>query len=100
MDWVWTALAAALSVALAHHLGLIAKVAGTAGEIAKCSRCSVFWTVLAVLLIEGAHPVAAFVAAIVLSYLTDWLGLALFRAAQIYDRLWQRINRRQNGLKN
>lgn len=100
MNWVTTALLAAFAVALAHHLGLVEKVAETAREIAGCSRCSVFWAVLCVLLIEEVNSVAAFGAAIMLAYLSDWFGLVLFKAAKLYDRLWQRINNRRNGLTN
>lgn len=101
MNWVATALLAAFAVALAHHLGLVEKVAETAREIAGCSRCSVFWAVLCVLLFEGVNAVTAFGAAIMLAYLSNWFGLVLFKAAKLYDRLWQRINnRRNNGLTN
>lgn len=100
MDWAVIALVAASSVALAHHLGLVEKVAETAREIAGCSRCSVFWTVLCVLLFEGVHAVVAFGAAIFLAYLSDWFGLLLFKAAKKYEKLWQRINNRQKGNLN
>nr|DAO69127.1 MAG TPA: hypothetical protein [Caudoviricetes sp.] len=100
MGWAGIALLVAFSVALAHHLGLVEKVAETVREIAGCARCSVFWVVFCVLLLEGVHAVVAFGAAIVLAYLTDWLGLLFFKAAKLYDKLWQRINNRQNGLMN
>lgn len=98
MDWAAIALVAALSVALAHHLGLVERVAETAREIAGCSRCSVFWAVLCVQLLEGVHAVIAFGTAIILAYFTDWFGLLLFRAAKLYEKLWQRTNNRQKGL--
>nr|DAH79183.1 MAG TPA: hypothetical protein [Caudoviricetes sp.] len=98
MNWAIIALLAAVSAALAHHLGLVEKVAETAREIAGCSRCSVFWTVFCVLLFERVHAVVAFGAAIILAYLSDWFGLLLFRAAKLYEKLWQRINNRQKGL--
>lgn len=91
MQWWLTALVTACIVMLAHHLGLVAKVADVISQIAGCCRCSVFWAVLAATLITGVEPLLCVLAAIVLAYASEWASLVLFAANQLYDKLWQRI---------
>ena len=91
MQWWLTALITACIVMLAHHLGLVTKVADVASQIAGCCRCSVFWAVLAAMAITGVEPLLCVLAAIVLAYASEWASLCLFAANQLYDKLWQRI---------
>ncbi len=99
MGWVLIAVLTAAATAVAHHLGLVEKVAETASEIAGCPRCTVFWTVVAVLLLTGVPLLQTLLLAMLLAYLTDWLGLVLADFAELYDRLWQRQKRRRNQRK-
>lgn len=98
MGWMTTALFTAVTAAVAHHLGLVEKAAGIAGEIAGCPRCTVFWVTLGVLLIEHTDVVASVAVSMVLAYLTDWFGLLLFDFAKLYEKLWKR-QRKRNGRK-
>ena len=76
---------------LAHHLGLITKVADVISQIAGCCRCSVFWAVLAITVITGVEPLLCVLASIVLAYASEWVSLVLYAANKVYDTLWQRI---------
>ena len=91
MQWWLTALITACIVMLAHHLGLVTKVADVISQIAGCCRCSVFWAVLAITVITGVEPLLCVFVAIVLAYASEWASLCLFVAKQLYDKLWQRI---------
>ena len=91
MQWWLTALITACIVMLAHHLGLVAKVADVISQIAGCCRCSVFWAVLVVMVVSGVEPLLCVFAAIVLAYASEWASLCLFAANKLYDTLWQRI---------
>ena len=91
MQWWLTALITACIVMLAHHLGLITKVADVISQIAGCCRCSVFWAVLAITVITGVEPLLCVFVAIVLAYASEWASLCLFAANKLYDTLWQRI---------
>ena len=91
MQWWLIALITACIVMLAHHLGLVAKVADVISQIAGCCRCSVFWAVLVITLITGVEPLLCALAAIVFAYASEWASLCLFVANQLYDKLWQRI---------
>lgn len=91
MQWWLIALLTACIVTLAHHLGLVAKVADVISQIAGCCRCSVFWAVLTATAITGVEPLLCVLAAIVLAYASEWASLCLFAANKIYDTLWQRI---------
>ncbi len=94
-EMILTALVTAFAVALGHHLGLVEKVSGVAVEVASCARCSVFWAVLAVLLLERQDIVLSIGIAMLLAYATDWVGILLYRAAEIYERVWQRTEKQK-----
>lgn len=91
MQWWLIALLTACIVTLAHHLGLVAKVADVISQIAGCCRCSVFWAVLAATVITGVEPLLCVLASIVLAYASEWASLCLFAANKLYDRIWLRI---------
>ena len=100
MQWWLTALITACIVMLAHHLGLITKVADVISQIAGCCRCSVFWAVLAATVITGVEPLLCVFVAIVLAYASEWASLCLFAANKLYDTLWQRIkNQHRRNLR-
>ena len=100
MQWWLTALITACIVMLAHHLGLVTKVADVISQIAGCCRCSVFWSVLAATVITGVEPLLCVLAAIVLAYASEWASLCLFAANKLYDKLWQRIkNQHRRNLR-
>ena len=85
---------------LAHHLGLLTKVADVISQIAGCCRCSVFWAVLAATVITGVEPLLCVLASIVLAYASEWASLCLFAANKLYDTLWQRIkNQHRRNLR-
>ena len=98
MQWWHTSLITACIVMLAHHLGLITKVADVISQIAGCCRCSVFWAVMAITVITGVEPLLCVFVAIVLAYASEWASLVLYAANKVYDTLWQRIKnkRRRN----
>ena len=96
MQWWLTALVTACIVMLAHHLGLITKVADVISQIAGCCRCSVFWAVLAITVITGVKPLLCVLAAIVLAYASEWASLCLYAANKVYDDLWQRIKNKRH----
>lgn len=83
-------------VMLAHHLGLVAKVAEVISQIAGCCRCSVFWAVLAITVITDVEPLLCVFASIVLAYASEWASLCLFTANKLYDSLWQRIKNKRH----
>lgn len=91
MQWWLTALITACIVMLAHHLGLVTKLADVISQIAGCCRCSVFWAVLAATVITGVDPLLCVFVAIVLAYASEWASLVLYAANKVYDTLWQRI---------
>ena len=100
MQWWLIALITACIVMLAHHLGLVTKVADVISQIAGCCRCSVFWAVLAATVITGVEPLLCVLASIVLAYASEWASLCLFAAYKLYDKLWQKIkNQHRRNLR-
>ncbi len=95
-----TSLVTAFAVALGHHLGLVEKVSEVVAEVASCARCSVFWAVLAVLLVRHTDIVISVGIAMAFAYATDWFGILLYKVSNMYDGIWQRLSnlkRRSKG---
>lgn len=79
-------------IAVAHHTGFVEKAYDVCGDIAHCSMCSCMWGTLLVLLLTGCDPLEAVALSFIVAYMSNWLGLALQRIAQLYDKLWQKLN--------
>ncbi len=81
-------------ISVAHHMGFVEKVYDVCGDIARCPMCSCMWGTLVVLLLTGCQPLVAIALSFFVSYLSNWLGLVLRQLAQMYDKLWQKLNDR------
>jgi hypothetical protein len=88
-------LMAAVFATVGVHLGLFEAVTGVIGRMARCEKCCSFWFCLMVAWYTGENIVSAFFYAIVAAYLSHWIGLLLILLNKIYERLWQRVNRRK-----
>lgn len=89
------AVAVMIGATLASHLGLFESVAKIALKIAGCNMCSTFWLTLIILIILGTPVIIAPLYAITMAYISNWFVLLLIQLQVIYDRLWQKINRKQ-----
>jgi hypothetical protein len=87
------ALATSLAATLAVHLGLPEAVVGVLRRIAQCAKCSAFWITLTVLLTTSHPPLLSAGLSLAASYLTHWFSLVFVKLQQIYDVLWQKLNR-------
>lgn len=92
---VTTALIVMMTAVLAHHLGLPEAIAAVVTKVMKCPRCLSFWTVLFVLVILGYNLFIAVGLSVLMSYLSIWSGLLLSLLNDLYDMLWQRMNRKK-----
>jgi hypothetical protein len=77
-------------VLIAHHLGFIGKAYAVAGEIARCSMCSVFWCTALVLWYYGASAFEIIALSFVVAYLSNWVAILLDVLSKSNDRLWQK----------
>lgn len=68
-------------------------------KIAKCSTCTCFWGVLAILVFLGCDVIRAVVLSILMAYLSNYVGILLVFANKIYGRLWQRVNKSKRTKK-
>lgn len=82
-----------LTILIMHHLGLVEAVIDVVAKIAKCSTCSCFWGVLAILIYLGYDVIGAMALSILMAYLSNYVGILLVFANKIYGRLWQRVNK-------
>lgn len=84
---------AAMTAIIGQHLGLYEKIAEIALQAAKCPKCCTFWIVLVTLLWYGCNIIAALTLAILLAYLSFWAGFLLIMLQNLYNRIWDRINK-------
>lgn len=90
---VWIMLIMAFSATLAVHLGLPEAISEVVGKIAKCEKCTSFWSTVAILVYNGAETTDIIALSILAAYLSHWIGLLLIVMQNIFTRLWQRVNR-------
>lgn len=82
-----------IGATIAQHLGLGEAVARVAHKIARCPKCISFWSVLVILVILNVHPIVALGLSLLCSYLSNWMGLLLMLLANIYNELWEKVNK-------
>ncbi len=94
MYWI-VAISSAGIITLAHHLGFVKKAYAVAGSIAKCPMCSAFWGTLAVLLLMECRLLEAVALSFIVAYVSNWFGLLLGVLNRVYDKIWQKVNRKK-----
>lgn len=90
---IWIALMVMIVSGMAHHLGLPQAIASVVARVTRCPKCLTFWATLIVLLIAGSGLFLAVMLSVLMAYLSHYWGLALMVLNDLYDRLWQRINK-------
>lgn len=80
---------------LAQHLGLGEAVMRVAIKVSRCPKCLSFWMVLFVLLLHNTKPLIAMGLSLICSYLSNWVGLILMKLAKIYEKIWQKVNKKR-----
>lgn len=90
---LWLALMAMAVACLAQHIGLPQAVASVLAKVARCSKCLTFWITLTVLLIANGRLIVAIMLAIVMAYVSHYFGFVIVLLQQLYDWLWERVNR-------
>lgn len=88
------ALVAAFVALLSQHLGLAQEIARIITKISRCSKCTTMWVTLGVLVLCGYEILAAAALSLIMAYLSYWFGLILIIFQAIYNKLWQRLQRR------
>lgn len=89
------ALIAMVGATLAQHLGLSEAIAGVVSKISRCPKCLSFWAVLVTLILLRAHSFVAIGVSLACAYLSNWVGLILMLLANIYNDIWEKVNRRK-----
>lgn len=92
---VWIALSVMIAATLIVNLGLGEAIARVSGKILQCPLCLSFWGTMAALLYSGADIIVTVVLSILMAYLSNFFGIVLMILNQLYDKLWQRNNRKK-----
>lgn len=90
---VWIALIVMIVAGLAHHLGLSEAIAMVVVKVAKCPKCLTFWTTFFILIAVGSSILLTVMLSVVTAYLSYYWGLVLILLNDLYDKLWQRVNK-------
>lgn len=92
---MWIALTAAFMAKLLQHIGLAEELAELLVKVAKCPKCTTFWVTLAVLVYSGCDKIAAVTLSLFMAYMSLWVGFALMGLQQLYDLIWEKINKKE-----
>lgn len=93
MNNLLLAIAVMIGATMSQHLGLAEAIEKVIRKIASCPMCCSFWSCIIILLVYGCNPVIAVLLSLTAAYLSNWFVLALIVLQQLYDRLWQRLNK-------
>lgn len=92
---VWIALIAMMCLTLAQHLGLTQAIAEVASKIAECPKCCSWWGTLLVLILLECDIFIAIGLSLLMAYLSHWFGFVLLMLNNIYDRVWEKLQRKK-----
>jgi hypothetical protein len=93
---VAVAIMAITATLIAHHLGFFDALLSILSKVLKCYKCCTFWVVLCTLLYYNSSRVlAAVVIAFAAAYLSHWIMLLFGELNMIYNRLWERQEKRR-----
>lgn len=90
---VWIALIVMIVAGLAHHLGLPEAIASVVAKVSRCPKCLTFWATFFILLAVGSSLFLAVMLSVVTAYLSYYWGLVLILLNDLYEKLWQRVNK-------
>ena len=79
---------------IATQLGLSKAIVEVLSKVASCPMCCTMWCTLAALLYEGYNVIAAITLALIMSYLSNFIGLIFMGLQHLYDLLWEKLNQR------
>lgn len=93
MECVGIAMLVMVAATIGVHLGLPQAIAGVVAKICKCHKCLSFWLSLVVLVAIGCPLPHAALLSLCAAYMSHWLSLLLIMLNQLYDKLWERLNK-------
>lgn len=93
--YIGIAVAVMVVATTACHLGLPQESARVLSKILQCHKCLSFWTSLAVLFLTGCPLLIAVPLSLMSAYLSNWYAVLLVWLNQIYEWLWNHLNRRK-----
>ena len=92
---VAVAILAMTATLLAHHLGFFDALLSILAKVLKCYKCCTFWVVLAVLLYLYNNILLGTVIAFAAAYLSHWIMLLFGELNILYNKLWQKQEKRR-----
>ena len=92
---VAVALMAITATLIAHHLGFFDALLSILSKVLKCYKCCTFWVVLSSLICTQKNVLTAIVIAFAAAYLSHWIMLLFGELNIIYNKLWQRQEKRR-----
>ena len=92
---VAVAIMAITATLIAHHLGFFDALLSILTKVLKCYKCCTFWVVLSSVICTQKNVLIAIVIAFAAAYLSHWIMLLFGELNIIYNRLWQRQEKRR-----
>ena len=96
---VAVAIMAITATLIAHHLGFFDALLSILAKVLKCYKCCTFWVVLSSLLstliCTPKNVLTAVVIAFAAAYLSHWIMLLFGELNILYNKLWQKQEKRR-----
>ena len=94
MECIGIAMLVMAVATIATHLGLPQAIAEVVGKICECHKCLSFWSTFIILTVATGNIVVAALLSIIAAYLSGWFALVLIILNKLYDKLWERLNKK------
>lgn len=82
-------------VTVAAHLGLPQAISEVVSKVCECHKCLSFWSTLIVVMYFERDIFVAVLLSITAAYISNWFAVLLIVLHKIYERLWERVNKKQ-----
>lgn len=83
-----------MTATIGVHMGLPQTIAQIVGRICRCHKCLSFWMTLAALVYIKCDIVMAVLLSFAVAYLSNWFAIILIVLNRLYNRLWEKVNRK------
>lgn len=93
MRFVGIAMLLMVVAAVATHLGLSQAIGSVVTKVCRCHKCLSFWLSLFGLAVAGCPAAVAVLLSILAAYASGWFALLLILMNNLFERLWQRLNK-------
>lgn len=95
MNNLLIAIVVMIGATMSQHLGLVEAIEKVVRKIVVCPMCFTFWSCIIILLVNSCNPIIAMLLSLTVAYFSNWFVIVMIIMQQLYDRLWQKVNKQK-----